>query len=190
MNNNIDINALISTKLGFEAYFVLYCVYNKNKSLITQYTNQCKKINTDVFKSLEFDGYININVTSTDKIYYELISLTDSGKALLENTLPNKSEKEFDDFRKCYPHVVKSGLEIRRLHGDLTRCRNLYNKLLLETTHDILCKCAKTYHNEKITSNSEIYMQNLSTWLQQKNYLQYINNLENTIENIDQSADI
>ena len=71
----------------------------------------------------------------------------------------------------------------RRLHGNLKRAKELYNKLLLETTHDILCKAAKLYHQEKIRANSEMYMQDLSVWLNQKNYLLYVDDITNNDSN-------
>lgn len=178
MNNyDVNIKTILESKLGFEAHFVLYCIHNKTKDLIVQYTNQCKKINTDIFKSLESDGYLNITTTDTDKIYFELLSLTDKGQCLIASVRTLTSEKQFEEFKTFYPNKVKNGVEIRRLHGNLRKCKTSYEKLLLETSHDILCKCAKLYHNEKIRSNSEIYMQNLETWLNQKNYLQYVDDV-------------
>ena len=182
----VDIDTILASKLGFEAYFVLYCLYTKNEQLLLSYCNKCKKINTDIFKELENSGLINIKINDKDRIYYELLSLTDKGQSLLmvktdsvvnlldSTTIPEKSEHNFEDFRTYYPSSVKEGYNTRRLHGNLKKCRSLYEKLLLETTHDMLCKCASLYYEEKYNSNSLKYMQNLETWLNQKNYIQYL----------------
>ncbi len=183
-NFTINIDTLFESKLGFEAYFILYCVHNKNKQLITEYTTKCKKIETSIFKQLQTDGYLDIKNQSDHNIYFELLSLANKGEALfsvLVNTF--NLEKQFGEFRTCYPMVVKEGLKSRRLHTDLSRCKKLYEKLLMETTHDILCKCAKIYTAEKFKSNEQIYMQDLATWLHQKNYLLYVEDVDKEITN-------
>ena len=179
MNNfNINIKTIIDLQLSFEEYFVLYCIHTNNKQLITSYTHNCKKIKTYVFIDLETNGYINIADRLDNNIYFELLSLTDKGKSLLSSCSPSESEHSFEEFRKFYPSIVKQGVETRRLHGNLKKCKGAYEKLLLETTHEILCKCAQLYHKEKIRSNSVIYMQNLETWLNQANYKQYLQDIK------------
>jgi len=180
---------IIDSKLGLEAFLILYCLSKNNKQLLQSYTNQCKKINTEIFKKLIDDDYLKVINGDLNKIYWELLSLTEKGAEILqkmetpmEETKSLMSDSNFEEFRKFYPSVVKSGFRTRRLHSDLKRSKDFYDKLLMETTHDILCKAAKLYHNEMIRSNSEFYMQNLPTWLNQKNYKQYleeINNLKN-----------
>lgn len=193
---NVDVNKLIEYKMTLEEYFVLFCLFTSDKKLITSYVKSCKKIDTEIFKSLESRNLIIINKTlaTQGKIYYELLSLTEQGKNIVLSTfygschpsLAGQSEHgmvvktpisvgNFEEFRTFYPsRVMRGSVVLRRLHGNLKKCKATYEKLLLETTHDILCKCAKVYHNEKKKSNSEEYMQNLETWLNQKNYLLYI----------------
>lgn len=170
----------IDLNLGFEALFVLYCLNCKDKQLLLDYTSKCKKINTDIFLELKDKGYISIFNLPDNKVYYELLSLTETGVEIIQNYLNSNesnnliSEDNFEDFRKYYPSIVKSGNKTRRLHLDLKRSKISYDKLLMETTHDLLCKCAKLYHNEMIKSNSEYYMQALPTWLSQGNYRAYL----------------
>jgi hypothetical protein len=183
------LNSIINTKISLEEFLILYCLYSKNKELLINYVSNCKKINTDIFKKLKDEDYIIINDFKDNNIYYELLSLTENGlqqvlKVVSEVTLNSHiSENNFEEFRKFYPSVVKDGFRTRRLHNDLKRSKNSYDKLLLETTHDILCKSAKLYHNEMIKSNSEYYMQNLSTWLNQANYKQYLDTINNNNNN-------
>ncbi len=125
----------------------------------------------------------------TDKGKSLLIVKTDNEQVFLRepgDAIPLISEHNFEDFRTFYPMRVKDGFISRPLHGNLKKCRSLYDKLLMETTHDLLCKCAKLYYEEKYNSNSLKYMQNLETWLNQKNYLLYIEDakqLKETINN-------
>ena len=50
----------------------------------------------------------------------------------------------------------------------------------METTHEILCECAKLYTQEKFKTGNQIYMQNLETWLNQRNYEQYLDDIGKT----------
>ena len=184
MNNIININKIIDLKLGFESYFILYCIYYKLDKLMISYINQCKKINTEIFQELVNKELIIINTTDLNKIYFELLSLTAKGAEIMQSTETStiysqvtnvlKAENNFESFRQFYPKKVKKGSGYRPLHTDLKRCRKLYDELCMETTHDILCKCAVLYYQEHLKSNSEEYMQNLVTWLHQRNYQIYL----------------
>lgn len=178
---SVDINKLIELNLGFEAYFVLYCIAKEDEKLILSYVKNCKFIHTDVFKKLEADGYINIKETPNGVINFRLLSLAAKGKSLFYKTVsPLDMEKQFGEFRQCYPMTVKAGNQVRRLQGNLKRCRQLYEKLLMETTHETLCRCAELYTQEKYKTNSQMYMQNLETWLHQRNYEQYLEDISKT----------
>lgn len=186
---NIDIDELLDNNLTLEDYIILYCLYHKNKFLLEKYTKKCKKIDTEVFHELQLKGLIKI-AKNNGTLYYELLSLTDKGSHTVN--LVNKdfkslksdgnlnAENGFASFRSIYPKTVKRGSHTRRLHLDLPRCEKLYNKLLLETSHNTLCEAAKNYYEEHIKRNSEYFMQSLPTWLQQKTYLTYIDKIDET----------
>lgn len=179
----ININTLITNKIGFEAYFILYCIYKNDENLITEYIRNCKKIETDVFNKLEEKGYLNIRrkEENKDTIYFKHLNLEDKGKLLFEDLDKAKAtnDEKFKDFRNNYPKSTKNG---RKLHNNLGRCRTIYIDITKSISHDILCKCARLYILEKKKTNSEEYIQMLETWLHQKNYEQYIDELEYTVE--------
>lgn len=180
-NFTIDINTLIKQKLGFEAYFILHCISTNDEDLMLSYIQNCKQINTDIFKQLQKDGLINIEENKEGKIYFKLLSLTNNSLERSFGPTPTIDlEKQFGEFRAFYPSNVKQGLTTRRLHGNLSKCKKLYEKLLMETTHEILCKCADLYTQEKFKTGNQIYMQNLETWLNQKNYEQYLDDIKKT----------
>ena len=191
MNKNciIDVNNVIESGLGLEAYLILYCVKTNNNNLISSYTRKCKKINTEIFKDLEAKGLLNIKWNDSNQIHFSLLSLTSRADELLQpyvlaksvdsvKTIDENLEKQFGEFLTIYPKSVKDGLTTRRLHGNLSKCKKLYEKLLMETTHDVLCKAAKLYVEEKYRSRSQMFIQALETWLNQKNYQQYLEDIE------------
>ena len=201
----IDIDILLNNGLSLEAYLILYCIKTNDVDFISSYTRKCKKINTQVFNELEQKGFISIKRGDTDQIFFENLSLATSGQSLLETVIPSlkdnvklskeELEKQFGELRKCYPMSVKAeGGVPRRLQGNLNVCKQLYEKLLMETSHEILCKAAKLYTEEKYRSRSERFIQNFETWLRQKNYQQYLEDIEKNInftgENISFTDDI
>ncbi len=176
------IKSLIDYNLSQDGFLILYCLYTKNEYLIKDYTSNCSKIDSGIFTELEQKKLLNIS-NKSDHILYEFLSLTKEGHDLIklllerskhssESIIPSSEALvgNFDDFRNYYPKVVKDGRKIRRLHGDLRRCRKSYEKLLQETTHEVLCKSAKLYHEESKRSNSEYYMKSLEAWLNQSMY--------------------
>ena len=185
----IDINKAIELKINLEGGLLLYCIYINNKGLLMEYVTSCNKISTETIKDLESKGLINISSAKTDSIFFELLSLTELGLTTVTMVIFTDQpqinlESNFEDFRKHYPKVVKSGTHIRRLHTNLKKCKLLYDKLLMETTHDILCRAADLYYKEKKDSNSEMFMQNLDVWLNQRNYELYLDDLTKPSSNI------
>lgn len=176
---NIELNTLVSLKLGFEAYFVLFSLYKKNEELIIAYTRTCKKIETAIFHNLQNDGYILIDeeALKTNIIRFKHLSLTDKGSLLFNDYEASRAEirAKFDDFRSNYPKKTING---RYLHNNMSKCIDLYTKITQEITHEELCKCARLYVKAQKVANSEKYMQLLETWLNQKNYQQYLEEVE------------
>lgn len=169
---NVKIETLFINNLSFEGYFILWCLNYKDETKLLSYVKNCRKIPTEIFRLLESKGYISISKElQDDKITYSSLKLLDQGKRLFN---VQDFETLFNELRECYPKEAgKSG---RKLHLDLKRCRALYKKIIGNDLdlHELICKCAKLYHTEKIRSNSEDYMQLLATWLHQQNYEQYI----------------
>lgn len=185
----MNIETIVSFKLGFEAYFVLLCVYEKNNDLMMSYVSNCKKINTEIFNQLTIDGYIEISyLKNNPNIFLNNISLTDKGKLIFESQMNNhpvsssfeeSAVRNFENFRNNFPKSVKIGKISRQLHTDLKRCKKLYTEIINEgVLHEDLCRCARLYIKEKVESNSEKYIQLLATWLHQRNYEAYIDEKE------------
>lgn len=181
---NINIKTLIQNNLSFEAYFILYCLYNDSEMLLLEYTRNCRKIPTIIFTDLRDNNYISINEMLVDdnKIIFKALNLTTKGKSVFVLLDTNKL---FEEFRQIYPKSTPSG---RKLHQNLKKCESLYSKIIGNDLdmHKILCKCAKLYVEEKIRTNGEDFYQLLQTWLNQENYKVYIdeiNNVDSLLEN-------
>lgn len=167
---DVSMKTLVKHGLKFDAYLILHCLQKKNFDLISAYVSNCGAINTSIFNELEKQGYLKIDSQGGD-IFFEHLFLTDKGKQLFTSI---DVDKLFGEFREFYPKSTPRG---RRLHGNLKRCKVLYAKLLEEVSHDVLCKCAKLYHEEKIRTNSQEYVQGLDVWLNQRNYEQYVEDI-------------
>lgn len=176
---NISFKEVFEKRLSFEAYFILWSLYHKQKEYIHKYVENCRKIPTEDIRKLESEGYIIINNSSIvdNVITIHHLQLTDKGKSLF--TLPD-IDKLFDEFRKYYPSKIGG----RSLHSDLKRCKALYKKIIGNSieTHSLLCKCAALYIEEKKRSNSEKYIQLLPSWLHQENYKMYMDDAKKVSE--------
>lgn len=171
---NVSLETCLEKKIGFEAYFIMWCLYNSKEEDLLKYVEVCKQIPTEEFISLQEKGYLIIVPIYDDKgklqIHFHSMKLTKSGKDLFEvadfNTL-------FEEFRTYYP---KTGGKDRKLQLDLKRCRALYKKAISNDIdrHKLLCICAKLYYEEKQRTNGQDYLQLMATWLHQENYEGYM----------------
>lgn len=170
---NVNLDILVSNGLSFEGYFILWCLITNEESTLLNYTRNCRKIPTEIFNLLEQQQLITINrqQITDNNITYNSLKITQSGKQLFN---VQDFDKMFEEFRQSYP--TKAGISGRRLHLDLKRCKTLYKKIIGTDAklHEAMCNCAKLYAIEKRRTNSEVYMQNLATWLHQENYTDYL----------------
>lgn len=173
----VDLKTLISLKLGFEAYFILHCLYFKELEMLLSYTRTCKLIASSVFIELANSGYITIKgeYDINTVLDFTMLGLTDKGAVIFKKQIsPAIAAQKFEEFRLNYPKDVKRGARVlRRLQGDKNRCINLYMNILNEgVPHELLCKAARIYSKEK---EHDEYIQMLVTWLSKREYEQYLN---------------
>ena len=88
----VDLKTLVSLNLGFEAYFLLYCLYSKDLELLSSYTKNCKPLGTSVFLDLANSGYITIKGEYNDKTLftYEMLGLTERGSSIFKKGMDLK----------------------------------------------------------------------------------------------------
>ncbi len=172
---NVSLETCLEKQMSFEAYFIIWSLYNSKEKELLSYVETCRKIPTEEFINLQEKGYLLIApIYDQDKklqVTFHGLKLTKLGKELFEKQDFNSL---FEEFKACYPSTV--GKAKRRLHTDLKRCKLLYKKIINDdiSRHNLLCICAKLYFEEKQRSGSETFMQNLPTWLHQENYEAYM----------------
>lgn len=186
---SVDVELLLELGISLESYFVLQCLNDKNNTLLIEYITKCGLFKKEHFFKLKDKEYITI--LNSNNITLDGIKLTSKGLSLF-TTDTSKIEpisKYFDELRNNYPKIVPSeGGVPRRLHGDLPRCRKLYSKILLEDNkvnidlHNQIIKAINKQVVEYTKGKRLTYMHNLATYLQQKNYMEYIEDLDSKIE--------
>ena len=177
----LDLEGLVDMQMSLDAWLVLYCVVNKNKSLLEKYVTSVKPINTEVFKRLKLDGFLEYE--ESDKITFSKLSVTPK-TSILFAVKPDESKLQFEELftelRNVYPkRVPAENGTTRPLHGDLARCKKLYHKIIHTkfgydiTLHKRILEAIKANVLEAEKSRRLQYLQNLATYLHQQNYTQY-----------------
>ena len=177
----LDLGNLVDMQLSLDAWLVLYCVVNKNKNLLERYVTSVKPINTEVFKRLKLDGFLEYN--DSEKITFSQLSATPKTSILFVNKQDEQKqqfEELFAELRNVYPkRVPAENGTTRPLHGDLARCKKLYHKIIHTkfgydiTLHKRILEAIKANILEAEKSRRLQYLQNLATYLHQQNYIQY-----------------
>lgn len=177
----IDLENIIDMQMSLDAWLVLYCVVNKNRTLLERYVTSIKPISTEVFRRLKLDGFLEY--PDGDKITFSTLQATPK-TSILFTSKPDETKQQFEELfaelRNVYPkRVPAENGATRPLHGDLARCKKLYHKILHTkfgydvTLHKRILEAIKTNVLEVEKSRRLQYMQNLVTYLHQQNYLQY-----------------
>lgn len=173
----IEINTkkLFESNLSIESYFILYCLVNSYKELIEDYVKINGKIDRLRFEELERLKYIELNINdNNENIVFNNIKITQNGINIIGFEKLDH-DRYFNELKQVYPK--KAG--IRSLHKDNIRSRKLYKDIVTsEELHKKILKCIELYVNEHKRSNSIEYLQLLPTFLQQRNYEQYIDYLD------------
>lgn len=183
VNLLVNFDLLIENKLNLDTWFILYCLSTNNTRLIDKYIDNCGSINYNTLLSGEKEGYIELDKTNKD-ITLSSIKITPKGKSIIEKVTLNE-EKVFDDcfqqLRDTYPkRVPGENGTTRPLHGDLTRCKKLYLKVLSTgktidvDLHKKILKAISIEVQERNKGRRLPFMQNLATYLHQQNFLQYL----------------
>lgn len=181
----IDITKLISSGLSINLYFILHCIYSKDKHLLEEYVNRIGKIDRLVFDSLQENGWIKIN---SESLIFDNLSLTEKSINLFkqQNSILDH-KKFFKELREIYPKRVKiSTGQYRPLHSNLEGCERKYKAIVeSEEMHKKILLCVKAYVKNLEDTNKTEYIQLLLTWLNQKNYQVWMEQIDEGLSNID-----
>lgn len=176
-------------RINLYSYFILYCLYYEEEELLTQYCLKIDRIDTNNFTSLIKEGYLE-KVKDEKVITLEDLVLTDKFKTEVLKVSDTKNitfDQAFEQLREHYPS--KAGNSERRLQGDVERCKRLYQNIIVkngkmdESLHSVILQCINFEINLRTKNRSLEYFQMLATWLQQKTYTLYIDDVERIIKN-------
>ena len=176
----IDVKKLIKSGLSIEQYFVLTCLANNYQELLEKYVDSSGKIDKSVFSYLIDDGWVLID---GDSIIFSNIKITQKSIELFELSNKLDYKRFFQELKDTYPKRIKIGpKKFRSLHQNLEDCERKYKAIVdSEDMHNKILKCVKMYVQEVENAGKAEFMQMLSTWINQKNYLMYIDDVDNYV---------
>lgn len=176
----IESKKILNSGLSIQAYFVLYCIAYGMQSLIEDYVEQNGKIDKSDFKILKEKGYLEIK---GDEITFKNLKITDKTNELFEISKVLDHKRFFQELKDTYPKRVKIGKRSRSLHQDMENCEKKYRQLIdSEEFHKKILLCVKAYVKELEDSGRLEFIQMLPTWINQKNYQVYIDDIDSIDE--------
>ena len=186
---SIDLNKLYANKLKIEDYFVLFCLVHNDEEMLMKYITAAGRIETLIFQRLRNSGFIVLK--SESEILFNYIEVTEQAKNLFK--LPDNENFEvlFKELLSTYPKSVKRITGgTRPLHNDLQRCRKLYKITisdrvsfsLNQTLHKKILLCVQQYYRDHLKDNKQEFMQLLATFLSQRTWEQYLDQVSNLEE--------
>ncbi len=186
-NISVDLNKLYANKLKLEDYFILYCLVHNEEELLVKYTTNCGGIDTSSFQRLRNSGFIVL--TNEINITFCSIKTTLEAKKLFNVVDLIQFEVLFKELLSNYPKNVKRITGgVRPLHNDLTRCKKLYKSTLVSIgelnieLHRKILLCVQKYYRDHLKDNKQEFMQLLVTFLSQKTWEQYLDDVSNIRE--------
>jgi len=183
-----NVNQLIVNKLTFEEYFLLFCIKYSHEGILISYVKNVSQYPDEVFEKLQEQGFLNYARNENGDILFRSLKLGD--KAVTLFPLNNQSfEVCFAELKQTYPKKFGE----RVLHLDNARCIELYKKAIINNgvvdleKHNLIIKCIKLEVEKRTNTGQLKFMQALPTYLHQKNWEPYIDELNNstTEEDID-----
>lgn len=190
----VSMSLLYKYNLTLESFLILVCLHNNDPKPLEKYVTSCRVIPSSILKSLIDRGYIVISDSvDINKLTFRQMALTEKGSVLFPST---KFTELFKQFKDLYPKkVVTRNGEVRRLHLDMKRAERLYESLVVSggkcdiELHNSIMSSTKKMLDEKQNSPDGLkFLQNIATYLHQKNYEAYMTDDEVTktdITNID-----
>lgn len=187
---NINLQKLLENKLKIEDYFVLFCLVHNDEEMLMRYITTTGRIETLTFQRLRDSGFIILR--NEINILFNEIEVTEQAKNLF-NAQNNNVDFDplFKELLSTYPKSVKRVTGgTRPLHNDLQRCKKLYKLTLVDrvssslnkTLHQKILLCVQKYYRDHLKDNKQEFMQLLATFLSQRTWEQYLEDVSNIQE--------
>lgn len=184
----IDVDKLIELKIPLDGWLVLWTLHNEEQDVLSNYVNNVNKIPTKIFKDLINEGWLE--TTSTDDTFtLQNINITDKFSKEILGIVPTNGltfSEAFEQLRDTYP--TKAGTSERRLQGNVARCKSLYEKIIMkgnvldEELHQEILLCIHYEIKTKTKTRSLEYFKMLATWLQQREWELYIDEVRKLVK--------
>jgi hypothetical protein len=181
---SVDLNKLYTNKLKIEDYFILFCLVHNDEDMLMKYIDTSGRIETNIFYRLRDSGFIIL--TDENNILFNEIKVTEKTKNLFNIQDNQKFEELFKELLVNYPKSVKRITGgTRPLHNDLSRCKKLYKLTILDRSigsvnvelHQKIQLCVQKYYRDHLKDNKQEFMQLLATFLSQKTWEQYLEDI-------------
>ncbi len=176
---NEIIERCIFSGINLYGYFILNSLYNEEGDKIIRYCTSVDKILTKDFLWLVDGGYLE-PLKNRDVILIEDLILTDkfSSEILkITNTRGITFDVAFEQLRDYYPS--KAGNSERRLQSGIDKCKVYYKNIIVkngrldEELHSVILQCINYEIKIRTKARSLEYFKLLTTWLNQKEYEVY-----------------
>jgi hypothetical protein len=176
-----NLSKLNNKNLSPTEFVICYLLYNKEYQLLKDMvacldydsvTGYLKKLEDKRFIKITYEGLFDTAKFEKIHIRQAFIDLLD-----LDNSAP------FEELRSNYPKSTPSG---RRLHSNLAAAKKKYLDFLkgnLELHKDVL-QCIRLEVKGRLSNKSLDYMQNLSTYINQKSWEAYMEDVQKVKERI------
>lgn len=181
---SVDLTKLYTNKLKIEDWFVLFCLVHNEEEMLMKYINTTGRIETLIFQRLRNSGFIILK--DETNILFNEIKVTDQAKNLFNVSDNKEFEILFKELLSTYPKSVKRVTGgTRPLHNDLQRCKKLYKSTIMsiglvnKELHQKILLCVQKYHRDHLKDNKQEFMQLLATFLSQRTWEQYIDEVSN-----------
>jgi hypothetical protein len=181
---SVDLTKLYTNKLKIEDWFVLFCLVHNEEEMLMKYISTTGRIETLIFQRLRDSGFIILKDESN--ILFNEIKVTDQAKNLFNVSDNKEFEILFKELLSTYPKSVKRITGgTRPLHNDLQRCKKLYKSTIVsiglvnKELHKKILLCVQKYHRDHLKDNKQEFMQLLATYLSQRTWEQYLDEVTN-----------
>lgn len=173
----INIKKLIESGLTIESYFILECIYRDDNESLESYVEKCGKIDKSCFIDLIQKAYL---IPITGDVTFSKLKLTPKALNTIGHTKFLDHDRFFNELREVYPRKVGR----RSLHQDLSGVKKKYKSIIdSEEMHVNILNCVRLYIKELKDTGRLEYIQLLPTFINQRNYEQYLEESSNITDN-------
>lgn len=184
----VNLNKLIGLKIPLEGFMIMHLLHSEEREILSSYVVNVRKIPTEVFQDLVNKGYLINSSEDPASFTIDSIELTDKFKSEILKVPSVKGvtfDQAFEQVREHFPSKVTDPAGgVRRLQSDIDRCKKLYKAVIIssgevdEELHKLILLCIDLEKSERVRSRSVQYWKLLPTYLSQKGWEVYMEDVK------------